>query len=139
MRLASKIALVSGATGDIGAATALRFAEEGARVLLTDIRMPPDGYLAALGNHPWFRQADLTDEAQVRALFAEIEQEFGRLDVLVNIAGGDLGATQRSTPSTRITCSATSTSTSRAPLCAAARRPALCRVRKPGPSSTCAP
>ncbi|RMF98215.1 MAG: SDR family oxidoreductase [Gammaproteobacteria bacterium] len=94
MRVKDKVTLITGALGGIGAACVRRFAEEGAQLLLTDIRPLP-----AAGERPadwpadgWhFVAADLSDEAQVRGLFGELEQRYGRLDILVNVAGGDFG------------------------------------------------
>ena len=94
MRLANKIALITGATGGIGAATVRRFAQEGATIVMTDLRPPRDGFLeqldAADPQHT-FHAADLSDEAQVEALFRQVAERYGQLDILINIAGGDFG------------------------------------------------
>lgn len=87
-RLDGKIALVTGAASGIGRATAERFAEEGATVLLADKAEDrlADACTALPGSHlalPF----DVTDEAAWMRAAAEIEQRFGRLDVLVNNAG----------------------------------------------------
>jgi len=93
MRLARKTALITGAGGDIGRATALRFAAEGARIMLTDIdEQRARGTLEALGNSAGdclFHRADLASEADIVGLFSRVREHFDRLDVLVNIAGGD--------------------------------------------------
>jgi NAD(P)-dependent dehydrogenase (short-subunit alcohol dehydrogenase family) len=90
MRLANKIALITGAAGDIGRATALRFAAEGAQLILTDINeQGAQQTLGALGEAATFVRADLTSEADITALFQHAVRDFGRLDILVNIAGGD--------------------------------------------------
>ena len=94
MRMRNKVVLITGVTSDIGAATVRRFAEEGATLALTDMRPADPAALAEIGaadTHHLFQQADLRDEAQVVALFESVAQRFGRLDVLVNIAGGDFG------------------------------------------------
>lgn len=94
MRVADKVTLVTGVAGDIGAATALRFAEAGARLITTDIKTPPAEVTQAIDNacsDHLFISCDLTDADQVGHLFAEISKRFGRIDILVNIAGGDLG------------------------------------------------
>ncbi len=94
MRLEGKTALVTGAAGGIGSATAQRFAREGAKVILADLdpegcRKVLDGIVAAGGNGS-AHGADRTDEAQVIGLFGEALERHGRLDILVNIAGGDV-------------------------------------------------
>ncbi|NTV01447.1 MAG: SDR family oxidoreductase [Chlorobiaceae bacterium] len=94
MRLSNKIALVTGAAGGIGSSTARRFAREGATVILADIDSDGcsrvlDGIIAD-GGAGTAHGADLSDEAQVVALFTAIRGQYGRLDILVNIAGGDI-------------------------------------------------
>ncbi len=96
MRLAKKNALITGVAGDIGRATALRFAAEGATLILTDI--DPEGgqqTLDALGDKAGrsvFLQADLTNEAEIVSLFEQARQHVDNLDILVSIAGGDYEA-----------------------------------------------
>jgi len=93
MRLVDKTALITGVAGDIGRSTALRFAAEGATLILTDI--DADGgqkTLDALGAHARgsvFLQADLSKEDAIVALFEQLRQHAAKLDILVNIAGGD--------------------------------------------------
>lgn len=79
-RLQDRVAVITGAAGGIGAAAVRRFREEGARVVAVD-REPTgaDGVLDV--------PADVTDSAQVAALFREVEARFGRLDALFNIVG----------------------------------------------------
>jgi 3-oxoacyl-[acyl-carrier protein] reductase len=96
MRLTNKNALITGVAGDIGRAVALKFADEGATLILTDID-PQGGQqtLDALGEQAGnsiFLQADLTSEAEIVALFERIRQHVDSLDILVNIAGGDYEA-----------------------------------------------
>ena len=91
MKLSDRIALVTGGGSGIGRAIALTFAEEGARVVVNDVRRAAaDETLAAMGpagarGHAI--EADVADSGQVKAMFAEIERELGGLDVLVNNAG----------------------------------------------------
>ncbi len=88
-RLADRVAIVTGAGSGIGAATARRFAEEGARLGLNDLRpeyleellpsLPGAGHLAVAG--------DVSEEATVERLAHETRKAFGRIDVLVNNVG----------------------------------------------------
>ena len=88
MRLSNRVAVITGAKGGIGLATAGRFAAEGAGVVLADSRdaSAEARMLIESGSPARFIQVDVGDEAQVAALFAEVEAEFGRVDVLVNNA-----------------------------------------------------
>jgi 3-oxoacyl-[acyl-carrier protein] reductase len=91
-RFTDKVVLVTGALGGIGSATAQRFAAEGALLALTDIGKAEADVPAALvaGAADWgFWQADLSKPADVDTLFADVLGRFGRLDVLVNVAGYD--------------------------------------------------
>mgnify|MGYP006289187573 CR=1 FL=1 len=88
MRFEGKTAIVTGASGGIGRATAERLAAEGARVALVDI--DADALKAALpdvGGPHMTRVCDVADEDAVRACVAAVMAEFGRIDVLVNNAG----------------------------------------------------
>ncbi len=92
MRFQDKVVLITGATGGIGSATVRRFAAEGAHLALTDITPDAGALMEQLGSaaaNAVFWSADLTDEAQVTALFARVVERFGRLDALINIAGYD--------------------------------------------------
>jgi 3-oxoacyl-[acyl-carrier protein] reductase len=89
MKLDDRIALVTGGGSGIGRAIALLFAEEGAQVVVNDVR--PEAAretVAAMGGRRGRAiAADVADSGAVRAMFAEIARDFGRLDVLVNNAG----------------------------------------------------
>jgi 3-oxoacyl-[acyl-carrier protein] reductase len=89
MRLQDRVALVTGAGSGIGRAIALRFAEEGAHVVVNDVDLArAEETVAALGKGGGQAiRADVADSAQVRAMFARVERDLGRLDVLVNNAG----------------------------------------------------
>ena len=90
-RLKSKVAIVTGAGSGMGAAEGRLFAEEGASVLLTDIR--EDGVaklaaeLSADGLNASSAVLDVTDEAQWRAAVDLAITRYGQIDVLVNNAG----------------------------------------------------
>src|SRR5262245_61025966 len=95
MRLLNREALVTGAGSGIGRAIALLFAEEGARVIVNDVRLEAARETVAAmrdPRHPGLAlQADVSDSGQVRAMFAEIERAPGELDILVNNAGIAIG------------------------------------------------
>jgi NAD(P)-dependent dehydrogenase (short-subunit alcohol dehydrogenase family) len=85
-RLAGRVAVVTGGGSGIGLATARRFAAEGARVVVVDIDETA-GAAAADEVDGLFIAADVTDEQQVRELFARTATELGRVDVAFNNAG----------------------------------------------------
>ncbi len=91
MRLKDKVAIVTGASSGMGAATAKLFAAEGAKVVLTDILEAEGGELAgaidADGGAARFQKLDVTSEADWDALIVETVAAWGGIDVLVNNAG----------------------------------------------------
>lgn len=92
-RLEGKTAIVTGAAGVIGFATAKRLAEEGANVVLSDIEAKADdltakaGEIEAAGGSASAFAADITDYPQVEALFRYAVDTYGRLDVVHANAG----------------------------------------------------
>lgn len=92
MRLDGKVAIVSGAGGGIGLATAIRLGQEGAAVVLADLRLDGmDAHVAAVceaGAPDAIAIAcDVSDEAAVAACCEETMAHFRRLDIIVNNAG----------------------------------------------------
>lgn len=86
----NKVALVTGVghAGQVGYAVAQRLLDAGARVCITDVRASVHELGRGLGDNAMSVQCDLTDENSVTAMIAEIAAKFGRLDVVVNAAGG---------------------------------------------------
>jgi NAD(P)-dependent dehydrogenase (short-subunit alcohol dehydrogenase family) len=78
-RLEGKVCVITGASGGIGSASAEAFAREGARVVGVDLAAGAPGELSL--------QADVTDDAAVRDMYARVRAELGRVDVLFNNAG----------------------------------------------------
>lgn len=90
-RLENKIAVITGAASGMGQATAELFAREGATVVLTDYNVEmgqsvTDGINAA-GGQAHFWPMNVAVEAEVAAVYAEVGQQLGTIDVLVNCAG----------------------------------------------------
>jgi NAD(P)-dependent dehydrogenase (short-subunit alcohol dehydrogenase family) len=89
MKLAGKVACITGGAQGIGAAIATRFAEEGARVAIADLNVNGEleSGLKARGLKAVTVHMDVSSERSVDAAMAQIEQECGPLDILVNNAG----------------------------------------------------
>jgi NAD(P)-dependent dehydrogenase (short-subunit alcohol dehydrogenase family) len=103
MRYGDKVVLITGAGRGIGRATALRLASEGASLAILD----RDGAAAAeaagavreAGREALALSADITDQAALEAALAELQEAFGRIDVLVNNAARALqGNLAQTTP-----------------------------------------
>jgi NAD(P)-dependent dehydrogenase (short-subunit alcohol dehydrogenase family) len=109
--LSNKVAIVTGAGGrrGIGRAIALRLAQEGADVVVTDIQRGPEairledrqagwrglpsvvGEVEALGRRSLGLYSDVSDSAQVADMVSQTLERFGRIDILVNNAGSQPG------------------------------------------------
>jgi NADP-dependent 3-hydroxy acid dehydrogenase YdfG len=91
-RLDRTVALVTGASSGIGAATALALASHGASVALAARRSDrPEGLAATIrgqGGKALVLTADITDEPQAREVVERTAAELGRLDALVNMRSG---------------------------------------------------
>ena len=88
MKLANKVAIISGAASGMGAATARMFAREGAKVVIADV-LEHEGQQVAegIGASARFELLDVTKEESWAAVVAATTREFGTLDILVNNAG----------------------------------------------------
>ncbi len=98
MRLRDKVAIVTGSGSGIGRGIALRFAQEGASVIVTANEHPEraeavSAEIRQLGARELALQLDVRDVAAVERMVATVQDEFGGIDILVNNAGG--GARER--------------------------------------------
>ncbi|MBC8339736.1 MAG: SDR family oxidoreductase [Rhodospirillales bacterium] len=91
MRLKDKTAVVTGAGSGFGEGIAVRFAEEGASVLVADINEDSAARVAQAisddGGRAQAFRVDVSDTSQVKAMMDEAESAFGGMDILVNNAG----------------------------------------------------
>jgi NAD(P)-dependent dehydrogenase (short-subunit alcohol dehydrogenase family) len=91
MRLRDKVAIITGAASGMGAATARRFGQEGAKVVIADMLTEEGKAVAdsinATGGEAMFSALNVTDEAGWKHLVDETVRIFGKLDILVNNAG----------------------------------------------------
>jgi len=91
MRLLDKVAIITGSARGIGEATALKFATEGAKVVVCDLDLKAVDdvvarIIAAGGKATGFR-VNVTDKASIAAMVQGVMDKYGRIDVLVNNAG----------------------------------------------------
>ena len=93
MRLANKVAIVTGGASGIGRATVLKFVAEGAKVAILDIEGQAElankliAEVQAAGGAAMFAAANVANRAQVEAALEAVVKQFGRLDALVANAG----------------------------------------------------
>lgn len=88
-RLEGKVAVVTGGASGIGEAIVKRFHAEGAKVVIADISGAQDALAKDLGDGALAHQADVSKEADVKAMLQAAVDAFGGLDVVVNNAGID--------------------------------------------------
>lgn len=91
MNLQDKVVLITGSSSGIGKATALRFAKEGAKVVV-NYKTNKDGgekaikEIEAMGATALLVQADVSNPTEVKRLFEEVVKKFGTVDILINNA-----------------------------------------------------
>src|SRR5256714_12528783 len=86
-RLEGKVAVITGAAGGIGREAAMLFSSEGARVCVADVGRDAGEKTASECRDAFFFAADVSSPESVRAMYAETEKRYGRIDVLYNNAG----------------------------------------------------
>ncbi|MCD8165639.1 MAG: glucose 1-dehydrogenase [Bacteroides sp.] len=97
MKLQGKVAVVTGGARDLGRAISLKFAQEGAKVVINYFDNPEDAretlrMVREAGSDGVIVQGDMTKAADVKRLFDGAVEAFGnRIDVLVNVVGGIVG------------------------------------------------
>jgi 3-oxoacyl-[acyl-carrier protein] reductase len=90
-RLEGKVAIVTGSSSGIGKAIALRFGEEGAKVVVAARRVnlceQVVAHIQAKGGEAYAIQTDISDEGQVHAMMQRTLTQYGQVNILVNNAG----------------------------------------------------
>jgi 3-oxoacyl-[acyl-carrier protein] reductase len=86
-RLKDKVAIITGAAKGIGFATAQRFAQEGAKVIITDINLDAVNGAAAQTPNAEGYAMNVTDRATIQSVVDQVIQKHGRIDILINNAG----------------------------------------------------
>ena len=100
MRLKNKIAIITGAGSGFGKGIAIRFAEEGAKVVIVDINLDSAEKVAMeIGKNALAIKCDVSQDGDVASLFEQTLEQFGSADILVNNAG----TTHRNKPMTEVT------------------------------------
>src|SRR6266446_6096034 len=90
-KLEGKVAVITGAASGMGRATALRFAKEGAAVVVADLNSQGAetvvSEIAAAGGRAVFQRTDVTSERDIKSMIDRAVREYGRLDITYNNAG----------------------------------------------------
>ena len=92
--LSGRVALVSGAAPNMGRAAAIALAEAGADLLITDINesglLDTADEIRQLGRKVVPAVYDVWNEAQIRAMYQQVDREFGQIDIVANIPGANI-------------------------------------------------
>src|SRR5580700_10538608 len=102
-KLDGKVAVITGAASGLGRASAMRFASEGAAVVVADLNSQGGelivSEIAAAGGRAVYQRTDVTSENDIRALIDRATREYGRLDLTYNNAGivGAMGSIESTT------------------------------------------
>ena len=94
--LSGRVAMVSGGASGMGRQMALGFAETGADIVLADLNLPGAKVTASeiesVGRRALAVECNVSDIEQIRSLYRTIDDEFGRIDIVGNVAGeGHMG------------------------------------------------
>ena len=97
MLLKDKVALITGGAKGMGEATSLKFAEQGAKVIIADLNIDAAKETAEKineqkGTARAYAQVDVTDKDSIKNTVDKTMEEFGKIDVLINFAGGTFGS-----------------------------------------------
>jgi 3-oxoacyl-[acyl-carrier protein] reductase len=88
MRLKDKVCLITGGAAGIGKATAIKFSQEGAKVVICDVDQEKgQAFAESLGSGALFYRVDVTNREAVQAWVDDVVDKLGRIDVLINNAG----------------------------------------------------
>jgi NAD(P)-dependent dehydrogenase (short-subunit alcohol dehydrogenase family) len=97
MKLEGMTAIITGGAGSIGGATILALARQGANVVSLDLEEPEGqkaliGEVENLGRRAIALQGDITKKESVDSMITQVVRDFGKIDILVNVAGINIGA-----------------------------------------------
>lgn len=97
MRLIDKVAVITGGSSGIGKATAIRFAKEGAKVIIWDVNLTDAEKvieeIKEIGGIGKAYEVDVTDRKQIEEATNRVIEEFDKIDILINNAGITMDAT----------------------------------------------
>lgn len=99
MRLKNRVAIITGAASGIGRATALRFSEEGATVVLADIQEDKlenlSKQIRKKGGEVLFQKVDVRKKEDINNLIERVIKDLGKVDILINNAGINIAVTAK--------------------------------------------